>query len=96
MKRILLLVYILTVSGCIQQLSSNLERSNELMCQNIQAMGESRQTIEENTHQITRSTNTMIGFQFIFPIFLAIVLLALTLILFRFSRKLSKLFKDKH
>ncbi len=95
MKRILLLAYLLTVSGCIQQLSSNIERSNDLMTQNIQTVTESRKAIEENTRQIHRSTDTMMTFQFVFPIFFGIVLLVLVVILFKFSRKLSKLFKHK-
>lgn len=91
MRRILLLIYTLTLASCIPQL----QRSNELMGENIQAMAESRQAIEENTHQIMRSTDTMTAFQFIFPIIFAVVLLILVVILFKFSRKLSKLFKDR-
>ncbi|MBX7065639.1 MAG: hypothetical protein K1X28_00270 [Parachlamydiales bacterium] len=90
MRRILLLVYVLLAS-CIPQL----QKSNDLMGQNIQAMAESRQAIEENTHQIARSTDTMMTFQFVFPIIFGIVLLVLVVILFKFSRKLSKLFKDR-
>lgn len=90
MRRAILLIFVLFVS-CIPQL----ERSNELMGENIQRMTESRQAIEENTHQIMRSTDTMISFQFVFPIFFAIALLVFIIVLFRFSKKLSKLFKDR-
>ena len=66
MKRTLSIVYLLSTGGCIQQLSTNIEQSNELMEENIRLMTESKIAIEANTREIERSTNTMQQFGILF------------------------------
>ena len=90
MRRLFLLVYLFAIAGCVQQLSTNLEHSNELMSQNLQLMTESKQAIEANTREITRSTNAIQEMQFVFPIFIGIVALILVFILCKFVYKLFK------
>lgn len=93
MKRLLMLICLMTMVGCIQQLSNNIRQSNELMEENLQAMQASKAAIEENTHQIKRSTETMQQFQFIFPIFFGLVVIVLVYFGFKFSNKIIRYFR---
>lgn len=88
MRKILILLAPFYFISCTLQHS--MDRANELMTQNIQLMEESRVAIEENTHQIKRSTDTMIEFQVVFPIMFGIILVAILFIISRFIYKAVK------
>jgi len=92
MRKILFLtsLFILTGCGSIGELNRNMASANELMLENIESMEQSRAVIEENSHQIERSTNAMRSFQFVFPIFFSMLLLLFIYILFRLSRSIIK------
>jgi hypothetical protein len=69
------LFILVCLTGCAIQ--HTMERTNDLMAQNMQV-------IEENTRQIKRSTDTMMEFQIVFPILFGIILVAILYIISRF------------
>lgn len=88
MKKILLLLSFFCLTNCntMQQLNSNMQQSNELMIENKAA-------IEENTRQIMNSTAAMKGFEFLFPVFFFVILLALIYICLKL-KLFHKIFKN--
>lgn len=77
MKKLLILLAVFSLAGCaIQQMNSKMDRSNELMEENIQTMEVSRATIEANTREVMRSTQNMQMVTFISPALLFIALVA--------------------
>lgn len=95
-KKIFLLISLSFLTNCItlQQMNSNMQEANELMAENIQVMQTSKLAIEENTRQIQRSTNTMQGFEFIFPGLFIIAILALIYICLKL-RLFHRIFKNQ-
>ena len=95
MKKLFLLISLFFLTNCgLQQMNSNMQQANELMVENIQAMQESKAVIEKNTKQVQRSTNTMQGFEFIFPVFFVVAILALTYICLKL-RLFQRIFKNQ-
>jgi hypothetical protein len=92
MKKFVLLLVTVWLSGCVMQ---QLQQANDLMAQNIETMDASRAAIEENTHQITRSTQGLYLFEILFPILFFVIILALLYICLRL-RILNKIFKNRN
>lgn len=88
MKKILTLLTFLCLASCaIQQMSSKMEQANELMSENIQTMENSKATIDANTQEVKKSTETMQMVAIISPILLFVAIVASGFIVFKYFRK---------
>lgn len=93
MRKILFVLLLLQMVSCasVARMNQNMETTNVLMKENIQAMEASKKTIEENTKEIKKSTEAMRDFQYVFPIFFSILLLIFVFLIFQIYRKMAKL-----
>jgi len=64
-----------------------MEQANELMSENIQTMENSKATIEANTQEVKKSTETMQMVAIISPILLFVAIVASGFIVFKYFRK---------
>jgi len=87
MKGRFLLILTLFFSSCIQQLNQNLEKSNELVQQNMEALTQSRLAIEANTQEIHHSTQTMQQFQIVMPILFGLIVLLMMWLGYKWIKK---------
>lgn len=92
----ILFIAVFYLGSCttLQQMNSNMEQANIVMAENIKAMETSKATIEENTRQIERSTDTMQRFAYLFPISFFASLLLFTYIFLKL-KLFQKIFKNK-
>ncbi len=65
MKARLIIAMLICLAGCgsINEINSNMVRTNELMDENIVVTSGAQGTIHENTVAVTRSTDSMIEFE---------------------------------
>jgi hypothetical protein len=76
MKKLFILTVFLGLASCaIQQMNSKMDQSNALMSENLQTMEASRASIEANTLEIRRSTQTMQMVTWISPALLFVALI---------------------
>ena len=106
MKKLFSLLVLLLATSCgINEMSSNIDESNQLLKQNIATMTEARKGILENTKEVKRSTATTLalsgGLEMVHPILIPVLfilfialLLAPLFILLKLTKKIIK-YTDK-